>query len=253
MIPNPILKVLSTLSSHGVRHLLMGGQACVFYGAAEFSRDCDVVIVADQENLARLTEALDELRAVCIAVPPLDWSCLEGGHALHFRCNHPDALGIRLDVMTKMRGCESFDSLWEQRTTIEDTEGFVYELLGIEDLVKAKKTQRDKDWPMIRRLVDAHYDQNRDDATDDRARFWLRESRTPEVLIRVAADHPALLKEVLTERPLLAETLSASETALRQGLEKEEAAEKEADRQYWQPLKKELEAMRREKRKGGAP
>ena len=39
MIPNPILKVLSTLSSHQVRYLLMGGQACVFYGAAEFSRD----------------------------------------------------------------------------------------------------------------------------------------------------------------------------------------------------------------------
>ncbi len=54
MIPNPIHKVLSTLSSHEVRHLLMGGQACVFYGAAEFSRDCDIVIVADDENLARL-------------------------------------------------------------------------------------------------------------------------------------------------------------------------------------------------------
>ncbi|MEX1041942.1 MAG: hypothetical protein WDZ51_14980 [Pirellulaceae bacterium] len=46
MIPNPILKVLSTLTSHEVQHLLMGGQACVFYGAAEFSRDCDIVFVA---------------------------------------------------------------------------------------------------------------------------------------------------------------------------------------------------------------
>ena len=43
MIPNPILKVLSTLSCHMVRHLLIGGQACVLYGAAEFSRDCDLV------------------------------------------------------------------------------------------------------------------------------------------------------------------------------------------------------------------
>jgi len=51
LIPNPILKVLSTLSCHMVRHLLIGGQACVFYGAAEFSRDCDVVIFADDENL----------------------------------------------------------------------------------------------------------------------------------------------------------------------------------------------------------
>ena len=38
MTPNPILKVLSTLALHRVRHLLMGGQACVLYGAAEFSR-----------------------------------------------------------------------------------------------------------------------------------------------------------------------------------------------------------------------
>ncbi|MCE9553588.1 MAG: hypothetical protein K8T91_09490 [Planctomycetes bacterium] len=45
MTPNPILKVLSTLSSHGVRHLLMGGQACVLYGAAEFSRDTDVAML----------------------------------------------------------------------------------------------------------------------------------------------------------------------------------------------------------------
>jgi|LakMenE18May11ns_1017448.scaffolds.fasta_scaffold9727648_2 hypothetical protein len=47
LIPNPILKVLSTLSCHIVRHLLIGGQACVLYGAAEFSRDCDVIILAD--------------------------------------------------------------------------------------------------------------------------------------------------------------------------------------------------------------
>ncbi|MCU0871069.1 MAG: hypothetical protein MUE50_01870 [Pirellulaceae bacterium] len=51
----------------------MGGQACVFYGAAEFSRDCDIVIVADEANLNRLTSALDELKADCIAVPPADW------------------------------------------------------------------------------------------------------------------------------------------------------------------------------------
>jgi hypothetical protein len=35
--PNPILKVLSSIRANRVRALLMGGQACVFYGAAEFS------------------------------------------------------------------------------------------------------------------------------------------------------------------------------------------------------------------------
>lgn len=222
----------------------MGGQACVFYGAAEFSRDCDIVIVADEINLKRFTAALGELKADCIAVPPLDWSHLDRGHAIHFRCKHPEADGIRLDVMTKMRGCGDFDSLWDERTTIQDAEGIKYEVLGIEDLVKAKKTQRDKDWPMIRRLVDAHYDQNRDEPTDDRVRFWLRESRTPEVLIRVAAEHSELLKEVMKSRPLLAESLGASRTALQKELDKEQAAEREADQNYWRPLIKELVAMR---------
>jgi hypothetical protein len=35
---NQTLKALSTQTSHTVRHLLMGGQACVLYGAAQFSR-----------------------------------------------------------------------------------------------------------------------------------------------------------------------------------------------------------------------
>lgn len=238
MIPNPIVKVLSTLSSHGVRHLLMGGQACVFYGAAEFSRDCDIVIVADEQNLARLTAALDELQATCIDVPPMIWSYLDRGHAIHFRCSHPEAAGIRLDVMTKMRGCGDFESLWEQRTTIQDSDGVIYELLGIEDLVTAKKTQRDKDWPMIRRLVDAHYDQNRNVPTDDRVRFWLRESRTRDILIRVASEHPELLKEMIKFRPLLVETLGASRASLQQELDQEQVAERTADQQYWRRTQK---------------
>jgi hypothetical protein len=53
---NPILKVLSSIRTHRVRALLMGGQACVFYGAAEFSRDTDLAILASSENLARLNK-----------------------------------------------------------------------------------------------------------------------------------------------------------------------------------------------------
>ncbi len=141
--------------------------------------------------------------------------------------------------------------LWQRRTTLEDADGFVYELLGIEDLVKAKKTQRDKDWPMIRRLVDAHYDEFGQESHEGRVRFWLRESRTPEVLIAVAAEHPEILRELLPQRPLLGETLGASRTALQQELEKERTAEQEADKAYWDPLKRELESLRQNRRRPG--
>jgi hypothetical protein len=50
----------------------MGGQACVFYGAAEFSRDLDLLVLADAENLTSLRSALDGLQAEVIAVPGFD-------------------------------------------------------------------------------------------------------------------------------------------------------------------------------------
>lgn len=44
----------------------MGGQACVFYGAAEFSRDVDFAILAEAANLERLKQALTDLAAESI-------------------------------------------------------------------------------------------------------------------------------------------------------------------------------------------
>lgn len=48
----------------------MGGQACVFYGAADFSRDTDLAILANDANLTRLRAASADLQAEAIAVPP---------------------------------------------------------------------------------------------------------------------------------------------------------------------------------------
>jgi hypothetical protein len=61
LTPNPILKVLSTLGSHRVRYLLIGGQACVFYGGAEFSRDTDFAVLAEPDNLGQLSSAREQL------------------------------------------------------------------------------------------------------------------------------------------------------------------------------------------------
>lgn len=144
MIPNPIRKVLSIFQNYEVRALLMG-QACVFYGAAEFSRDTDFAIQADVENLDRLRQAMANLQAEVIAVPPFTQEYLKRGHAVHFRCRHPEAAGLRVDVMAVMRGVAPFRDLWERRTSIHMNDGARFELLSLPDLVAAKKTQFDKD------------------------------------------------------------------------------------------------------------
>lgn len=46
----------------------MGGQACILYSAAECSRDTDLTILAEAENLERLALALANLQVVEFAL-----------------------------------------------------------------------------------------------------------------------------------------------------------------------------------------
>lgn len=161
-----------------MRSLLMGGQACVLYGGAEFSRDTDLVIMSDVANLARLRTAVADLAAHPIAVPPFEKRFLDEGLAIHFRCRATGVEGMRLDVMSRVRG--------------------------------------------------------------------LRELRTPEFLIRVAREAPASCLRMVETRPLLTAAMAGDEAALARLLRAEEEREREADRQYWAPLRRQLEALRRE-------
>jgi hypothetical protein len=242
-IQNPIQKVLSTISAHRVRALLIGGQACVFYGAAEFSRDTDLTLLASDDNLALLRAGLRDLHARRIAVPPFELQFLLRGHAIHFRCHHPDALNMRVDIMAVMRGVDRFDLLWDRRTHLVDDDGLHHELISLQDLVRSKKTQRDKDWPMIRRLVEADF-VARDTPSDTEVEFWLRESRTPAMLISLAQSHPDQTETLIPMRPLLSAARNNNEREIEAGLDLEEQREREADRAYWEPLRRELESLR---------
>ena len=177
----------------------MGGQACVLYGAAEFSRDVDQ------------------------------------GMAVHFRCQTTGAENMRVDVMSRMRGVDEFEDLWERRTSHGDIE-----ILSLPDLVKAKKTQRDKDWPMLSRLVSANYFANRNQPSTAQIEFWLRELREPSLLLEVTRKFPNEAKALGAERALLA---TQDEAVLAAALKTEEQLERDADREYWLPLKLELEKL----------
>lgn len=219
----------------------------MLYGAAEFSRDTDLVILAQPDNLTRLQGALDELHAKCIAVPPFQPKYLDMGLAIHFRCGHPDAENMPIDIMSKMRGVSDFELLWQRRSTF-DLQGFRVEVMALPDLVQAKKTQRDKDWPMLTRLVEGNYFVNRNNPTEQQVEFWLRELRTPRLLVEVAQRFHEQCDQIVKDRPLLA-LVGKTPGVLEHALKQEELRERDADRVYWAPLRKELEKLRR--RQGG--
>lgn len=224
----------------------MGGQACVLYGAAEFSRDLDLALLPDPTNLDRLKTALAELDAEVIAVPPLLLKHLEEGLAVHFRCREPQVAGLRIDVMTRMRGVAPFPELWARRTTFAFEDGPL-EVLSLPDLVAAKKTQRDKDWPMIRSLVDVNYlSHGTEPPTQEQVVFWLRELRTPELLSEAAEAHPEVVEKLAAERPLLrlATPENVEGGVLSRALRDEEEALRRLDEAYWKPLRKRIELLR---------
>ena len=221
----------------------MGGQACILRGAAEFSRDVDLAVSVSRGNLDRLRRALEDLKAEPVFFPPLSAGVLRRGHACHFRCGAAGVRGLRIDVMSVMRGVEGFERLWKRRERILLPGVGAVAVMSVADLVSAKKTQRDKDWPMVRRLVEADVARPQP-ASPARRRFWLMECRTPELLHELAGRYPRLAKALARRRPALRPALRGDLAGTARRLRDEEDRQRELDRRYWAPLRAELERWR---------
>lgn len=66
-------------------------------------------------------------------------------------------------------------------------------------------------------------------------------------MIALAKKYPEIAKECLDKRPLLKYAINRDSNRLKIFLTKEEEKERQKDRQYWLPLKKELEKLRRKR------
>lgn len=222
----------------------MGGQACILYGAAEFTRDIDLAVAVSPANLKRLQAALRELDAESIYFPPLSAAVLRRGHACHFRSYLPGLHRLRIDVMARMRGVDPFARLWKRRVEMDLPGVGRLPVMALPDLVRAKKTQRDKDWPMIRRLIEADIARAQGRAEPSRMEFWMNECRSYEVLRELAVRQPALARRLASRRPALRAAMKGEASKSAAFLRKEEDAERARDRRYWAPLRRELEHWR---------
>jgi hypothetical protein len=149
-----------------------------------------------------------------------------------------------------LRGVAAFDDLWQRRTTMvvpaSEESDLEIDVMSLPDLVASRKTQQDKDWPMIRRLVEANYLAHRAEASHARLSFWLRELRTPELLTECVALNP---EQAALEagRPAVTAALRSDAPAVQSAIADEENEQRRIDREYWAPLRAELEQLRRQK------
>jgi hypothetical protein len=156
--------------------------------------------------------------------------------------------GLRVDIMATLHGCDAFPKLWRRRLEVRVSGRVRVAVIGLRDLVQCKKTQRDKDWFMLRRLVDNDVRRHEKKPSAGQVCWWLQECRSPEVLIDLCRKHARLVGRVIRERLLLAFAQSEDRPGLAAALSKEEEALRERDRAYWAPLRKELEMMRRRRK-----
>ena len=148
--------------------------------------------------------------------------------------------------MARMRGVAPFEELWERRSTLNLPGGLVVEVMGLPDLVRAKMTQRDKDWPMIRRLIEADYFAAREAPSPRQVEFWLLELRSPELLAELAGRHPDELRTPSARRPEVPDAAARGDLeGIGEALKYEEERERALDRAYWKPLLEELSTLRR--------
>ena len=150
--------------------------------------------------------------------------------------------------MSVLHGCEPFDKLWSRRHTLSLPGVGRVHLLALADLVQAKKTQRDKDWPMIRRLLDADYYRRPPRPTRERIVFWLREVRTSEILVALCRRYAATARRLAVVRPALRQALRGDRSGVERALQTEQEMARKSDQEYWAPLRAELARWRRSRR-----
>ncbi len=238
---------LRSLERERVRFLLISGQACVLYGASQFTEDVDLWVRPTAADLRGLLRALAAARATVHKLTPQPTlRLMQRGHGFHFLIP-PDTY---VDVMGRPPRVGTFASAWARARRM-DTDWGSLPVAAPEDLVLLKRTNRPSDYEAITNLVRVRHEEARDDArvlrwtlentfdvddlagigrsAGDRMRAWPRRPA-----LRALLPFPRGTKPVPASRRRRAARLLALEAAEHQ----------ERGRRYWLPLLKELRRLR---------
>lgn len=245
-----LVKLFSILNDAGVQCLLIGGQACVIYGAKTSTVDLDITILSTNKNLTKLKNALEVLEAKASpASVPLDATLLARGHSLHYYCGKSGFDNIRFDILGTLPRLQAFSNLWQRRFDFVSDSGVTIPVLSIPDLILSKKTGRIKDAADITALVNAHYIMNHLEPDENDVRLWLTEAREVDVLQMFVEKFPRATRQLTKARPLLAHVLTEDIAALKSALIAEATDEAVRHETFRGPLRSEARDLARLKRR----
>ena len=140
---NRVLRVCRLLNRRRARYLLAGGVAANLHGSVRATKDVDILVPRDEENMARVLAALGEL-------PYGVAGELDAAEIAH----RPITIvgdDPRVDILT-VAWTVSFERAWKGRV-VRQILGTRVPYLGREDLIASKRTGRPADQADIDVLV----------------------------------------------------------------------------------------------------
>jgi hypothetical protein len=203
--------IVLKLRERGVICAITSGMACVHYGVAETTKDCD--LLCHPASFATLLNLLGETEIAGVPChyrgnisPPLDARWHRGGWTSHFQWATPPDMAA-LDVFGQ--------ALREASPWAGDVFGLY---AGPNTVAAMKRTSRDKDWAFITALGERMLE-----ADDPRGWWHIFDAVTLGQLLRTQACPP----EVATRRPAIGLALNGDPRA---------AGALNAERKLWEEL-----------------
>lgn len=199
------LELTREFNAGALRAVICSGQAAVLHRLAIASKDGDWILREDPAALAHVLDVLAGHGARYRFGAPLDVRWMAGGWSSHLEFRRAE-LRVRTDFFTRPPRISprELERMWA------DQEGRDPPFTDARILAEMKKTDREKDYPFIGELARRMKD----------PRDRLRYSRSADDLIELARRHSALVRELASERPLLART-GAGRRALAEAIQLE--------------------------------
>jgi hypothetical protein len=141
-----LVEILAALDGLGAKYLVMGGHAAKYYGIQRATFDYDLHIsIADWDGLAAFLARSPELSATGL-VEGSSWRPQDFRRFLIGRL--PDGREEWLEFWRRNHLLAPFDQL-SARCEVGEYGGRQVAFLSLEDLIRSKQTERDKDWQDI--------------------------------------------------------------------------------------------------------
>ncbi len=129
MLSRDFREFIELLNSNEVRYLIVGGYAVAVHGHPRYTKDLDIWIYADSENVVRLMSALKQFGFGSLGITLDDFLTPDQVIQLGYPPN-------RIGLLTSLKGVD-FKDAYENRVRIE-IDGLSTDFVDLENLKKNK-------------------------------------------------------------------------------------------------------------------